>query len=208
MAALTKARAARRAQGRPFAVACSVAAHLAVFLALFWHFGTPSRSSDVEIMHVALVRLHKVARTAPPSAAKATAFAPSSRLQLHAPREGPPPPFTGPTIVTPAPANETSPGVRATLKGLLGCDHAALAGLSPAEREVCLERLGRRRTAEADISPGRLNLDRRGDYAAAKNPEAYLNRRPTNGCKVRAAGDVAPSGKEGAEAGVGCAVPF
>ncbi|THD61527.1 hypothetical protein [Phenylobacterium sp.] len=102
--------------------------------------------------------------------------------------------------------------MRATLRGLLGCQHAALLALTPDERRKCEEQ------AAAGTIPGRaapgpkLNFDLHGVFTAA--PEPYLQRKPTNGCKARAAGDAAPGpggrygGAVGAELGVGCAVPF
>jgi len=120
----------------------------------------------------------------------------------------PPRPFEAPPAAAPGPGADANAGLQAALRHRFGCDHAAFAGLSPAERQDCLDRLARNRTADIGKVPATLNLDRRGDYAASQNPVPYLNRRPTNGCKTMAAGDQAPDGRQGATAGVGCALSF
>ncbi|MEO8115362.1 MAG: hypothetical protein ABI655_13330 [Phenylobacterium sp.] len=92
------------------------------------------------------------------------------------------------------------------LRGRVGCDHAALLGLSRAERQDCLDRLARSEVAELGNTPAALNFDRRGDLA--RIPEPYLARKPRNGCKPRAGGDVGSMGEVGAAAGVGCGWAF
>ncbi len=94
--------------------------------------------------------------------------------------------------------------MRQALRGLMGCEHAALAGLTSEERERCRDRLG----AEAGWAAGatRLNLDPRGAFASDSEP--YLARKPKNGCKPRAAGDVGAMGEIGAAGGVACAWSF
>jgi hypothetical protein len=106
------------------------------------------------------------------------------------------------SAVLQAPDGEAS-GVRKALRGMTGCNHADLLGLSPSERQACLDRL-----AKAPGGQFRLNLDKRGEYAAAKNQEPYLARKAKNGCKIGAGGDVAPSGAQGVAGGVGCAWSF
>jgi hypothetical protein len=104
-----------------------------------------------------------------------------------------------------ASAPQTSSGAEArpALRGLLGCEHAAMLKLSPEERERCEERMAHAGPGEG---PARLNLDRRGDFG--RNPETYLQRRPTKGCKARAAGDASVMGQEGVAAGVTCGWAF
>lgn len=198
---------------RRWAVAASVAAHLAAFLAMFWHFGTPPRYAEPPIMSVELLRPGKPAPPQQPERAAKRTSAPASLDRRRPTLAIPPPPFTAPALPEPPSGDETREGVRATLKGLLGCDHAVLIGLSPAERQDCLDRLAQARTAELGKVPAALSLTRPGDFAA-KNPTPYLIRRPKDGCKARAAGDVRPGpafaggGKEGFAGGVDCAWSF
>jgi hypothetical protein len=49
-------------------------------------------------------------------------------------------------------------------------------------------------------------FDPHGRYAG--DPEPYLTRMPTNGCKVRAAGDTTGFGDHGVAAGVTCGWSF
>jgi hypothetical protein len=100
----------------------------------------------------------------------------------------------------------TSPNdaVRQALRGGLGCRHADLLGLTTEERRRCEERT----TAQAPGPGPKLNLDRDGAFAAGRNPEPYLARKPKNGCKLRAAGDATPAGDQGPAAGIGCAWAF
>lgn len=111
-----------------------------------------------------------------------------------------------PQASTPAEANANLAGMEAaqrTLQALSKCRPDNLARLSAEERGRCAERA---RAGYADGGMPHVNLDPSGRYV--ENPEPYLNRRPTNGCKPRAAGDVGPLGVEGARAGVGCAFSF
>ena len=85
------------------------------------------------------------------------------------------------------------------LRGLFGCN---LPHLTDAERTAC----GGRLAANRPTVPTALNFDPHGRYAS--NPEPYLNRMPKNGCKVRAAGDATPFGREGVAAGVSCGWSF
>ena len=106
-------------------------------------------------------------------------------------------PFT--TSATPGEAGVGAKGLQA-LRGLRGCD---LARLTPEERERCeTERWAR----VQPVTP-RLNLDPTGRYA--KNPEPFLSRRPTDGCRARLTGDVDPMGNDMAgRAGITCVIPF
>ena len=90
-----------------------------------------------------------------------------------------------------------------SLVGLLSFTSVLLLALSPAERQVCLDRLAKAPSG----GPIALNLDRHGD-AAGKDQEPYLARKPRNGCKIGAGGDTTPSGVQGVAAGVGCALSF
>jgi len=112
-----------------------------------------------------------------------------------------------PLPIAPAPAAVAGPAVegeaargREVLRALGGCDRP---GLLREERERCEAR----RWAKVDPGPARLNLDMSGRYA--ENPEPFLSRRPTKGCRVRATGDVNAMGDSGnVRGGVTCVVPF
>lgn len=183
-------------------VAASVLAHVAVFAALFAHFGSTPGYAVAPVMNVELLSRPPAARRPPSQAAhqrRGSAEAPRREIAAHV---TPPPPGEVAPSSVPTPA----PGVQATLRGLIGCSAAALAHLSRQQREACEQQLARRQVADLGREAGRLNLDLHGDFG--KDPEAYLERRPTNGCKARAAGDVAPMGEIGVAAGVACAKSF
>ena len=85
-------------------------------------------------------------------------------------------------------------------QALRGC---ARAELTREQREDCEAR----RWADAAPVTARLNLDLAGRYA--KNPEPFLSRRPTKGCRARITGDVDGMGNDmNARAGVTCVKPF
>jgi hypothetical protein len=118
-------------------------------------------------------------------------------------------PSSAPAPAPSAPASAASTGappigadvanVSGALRGVFGCN---LPYLTDAERIACGERFAANRPS----IPTALNLDPHGRYVS--NPEPYLNRMPKNGCKVRAAGDATPFGKEGVAAGVSCGWSF
>jgi hypothetical protein len=196
-----------RRKGRALAVAASGAAHALVVSLLVWRLGTAPPLADPPVMSVELATLpHRAPRETvrePPRTQR-----PSRTAQPPALHVTPEPPPAESREANPAPETPggRGAGVTQALRGLLGCEHADLMKLSPEERERCRDR----QTADAaglrGQPPGRLNLDRHGDYAA--NPEPYINRKPTNGCKPRAAGDVRRDGAQGVRAAVSCAVPF
>lgn len=193
------------ALGRNLAIAVSVAAHVLIFLALFWKFGAAPTYAELPAMNV---QLAPWPRTRPPPKPIRTQRAPA---KASPERSVLPPvlarPAIGPQEPSPVPQAEPqegeAAGVRKALRGLGGCSHADLLALSPSERQTCLDRLAK--------APGggamALNLDRRG-YAAGKAQEPYLQRKPRNGCKVGAGGDTTPSGLQGVAGGVGCALSF
>ncbi len=107
---------------------------------------------------------------------------------------------------TASPSRGRRGGVGRTLRGLLGCEHAALLALTAQERERCRDQLAAQGVREQGAAQPRLNFDRRGDLT--RNPEPYLQRKAKDGCKARAGGDVGAMGEIGAAAGVGCAWSF
>jgi hypothetical protein len=197
----------KRRRGRAWigrsAVGASVLAHVAVFLALFWHFGAEPTLAPVPAMTVTIERL---ATHAPP-AAQATVRRGTARKAEAAPPQALPFPAAPPAPLAPSPLPGRAPDdVQAALRGLLGCNPVVLARLPRAERETCEQRLARRQVADLGPRAARLNLDPTGAFG--KDPQAILERRPTRGCAARAGGDVAPMGEIGVAAGVACAKPF
>ena len=193
------------APGRNLAIAVSVVAHVLVFLALFWKFGAAPTYAELPAMNVQLAPWPKTRpQPKPVRTQRAPAKASPERSAL-------PPVLARPAISPqePSPVPQSPPsdgeaaGVRKALRGLGGCSHADLLVLSPSERQACLDRLAKAPGGGARA----LNLDRRG-YAAGKAQEPYLQRKPKDGCKARAAGDTAPMGNQGAAGGVGCAWSF
>ncbi len=136
-------------------------------------------------------------RSRPRREPKAPQFVGTSRLSPSAPEAREP---VGAQLPL---ADGLGVGARQALRDLLGCEQASFLGLSSEERRRCQDRMAVNRTGSL---PLRFNLDPGGRYV--ENPEPYLNRRPTNGCKVRAAGDAGPMGQQGAAAGMTCARPF
>ena len=190
-------RAARR---RAWAVAASAAAHVAVFAVLAWRLGGAPELAEAPVMNVQLATL-------PHPKPRASRHEP---VPLETAKASQPPrpdtpvvrPADQPTVTLPGDEARRGEGVRQALRGRLGCEHADLMGLSDQERERCREQLA----AGAGAAPLKLDLDRKGRFA--EDPEPYLARRPHNGCKVRAAGDKAPSGEQGAATGIACAWSF
>jgi hypothetical protein len=187
---------------RALAIAASAAAHAIFLLWILWRLGASPPLAETPIMSVELTRpSHDKAREPPPQRnSKPTARPPSILTS---------PPDDHPSAPVPETREVARPGegigaARQALRGLLGCEHAALAGLTSEERERCRERLG----AEAGRAGGggRLNLDPRGAFATDAEP--YLARKPKKGCKPRAGGDVGAMGEIGAAGGVTCAWSF
>jgi hypothetical protein len=180
-------------------------AHVLVIFLLVWRLGAMPPLAETPTMNVQLTRALPKPR-------------PEKAPRTVAPRAGPGSRSKSPLHLTPQPDEQALVGVpaplaagpegdvRRALRGILGCQHADLARLSPEERQRCLDRMASAGSNERGAPIARLNLDIRGTYA--KDPEPYLNRRPKHGCKPRAAGDVSPAGKEGAEAGIDCAWSF
>ena len=195
------------ARDHGLAIALSVAAHVLAFLALFWKFGASLAYPEPPVMNVELAPWSRTSPARPPPVKP-----PKIKAVPNPIRPNLPPVLTRPLsearpadAVPQAPVPQTPGDEAARLRNALrrgaGCDHADLLGLSAAERQACLDRL-----AKAQGGGARLNFDLRGGYA--KNPQPYLERRPKNGCKLRAGGDLAPSGDQGTAGGLACAWSF
>jgi len=192
----------RRAAG---IVAASVLAHVAVFAVLFSHFGSAPNDAKPPVMNVELLNRPPAAKPAATTTSRRRGASKGASSQqaivLH-----PTQPAPAPSDVAPSALPSPAPSVQATLRGLVGCSPAVLAHLPREQREACEQRLARRQVADLGREAGRLNLDLAGAFG--KDPQAILERRPTNGCRVRAGGDVAPMGEIGVAGGVACAKPF
>jgi len=173
--------------------------HAVALAVLVWKLGAEPRLAPAPVMNLELTpwrtppreRPTRTPHSPPPAAARPRA--PRLRATPEVPAPAPFPPT--------APAQSgAAAAVHPILCGLLGCQNAALAGLTPEERQRCAEQLARGRSEAAK----RLDLDARG----ASDPEPYLARKPKSGCKARAAGDAGPMGEQGAAAGTACAWAF
>ena len=192
---------------RAAAITVSIAAHALATGLLVWRMGTAPSRAEPPVMNLQLANL--------PRHVPASAEREPRRDRRPSPIASSPTPRAAPAI-SPPQAREANPfpepplGARSdvapTLRALLGCEHARLLDLSAEERERCRDRLAAEGERARGAHAARLNLDRRGDFTA--NPETYLNRMPTKGCKPRASRDVAPDGTEGAKATVTCVIPF
>lgn len=196
------------ARDRSLAIALSLAAHVLAFLALFWKFGASLAYPETQVMNVELAQPWRRPASVPPKP-----------LRRHSAPSRPhlPPVLSQPLtqalpadVVPQAPPPESDARVRNALRGIVGCDRATLMQLTPAERQRCLDRLAKVPGAGGQLP---LNLDKRGDYAGAKNREPFLARTPKNGCAPRVAeSDVQAIGqgqqKQNWTASVGCAWSF
>lgn len=190
----------RRADGRLAVLLASALLHGALAILLLRHLSQPPAPAEGRALQVSLIPMERLRRDrAEPDRPRARhdEERSASRPQLD----------PAPASLSPGPqgagvggAASASDGLR-TLRGLAGCAHPAR--LTDEERERCETR----RWAGSGRRAGRLNLDPSGRYM--KSPEPYLVRRPKNGCRVRATGDIDPMGETGnARAGVGCAWSF
>lgn len=191
----------RRTDRRPMALGASALLHLGLLAILAEHLAKSPTYAESPTIDVVLVRPARPAPTSRPAPR-------STPLQVRAHRSATPSPTIAPApLLQPPPgvadlgrADETSANGQRTLRALADCDGPRL---DPGDRERCEAR----RWARAGSGASRLNLDPSGRYV--ENPEPYLVRRPKNGCRVRATGDVHPMGESGnARAGVTCVVPF
>jgi hypothetical protein len=95
---------------------------------------------------------------------------------------------------------DVAAGTRPALRGLGGCERA---GLTRQQRQDCETQ----RWANAATPQPRLNLDPSGRYKG--NPEPFLSRRPSKGCRARLTGESDVRGNDmNAQAGVTCVKPF
>ena len=187
-----------RSAGRGAAIGASVLAHASFLAAIAWRLGATASYPETPVINVELTPLRRE-RPQPATAPKPEISRPS--LHIPPPSAVSPPPASP---VAPAPlADGRTAELQRTLRGALGCRNAALLGLTPEERRACEARMA---AIRRDARPVRLDLDPRGRFAGDAEP--YLARKPKDGCKLRAAGDADPMGKQGPATGVACAWSF
>lgn len=187
--------------GRTTAIALSVAAHAALLLLFAWRLGETPAMTEPPVMVVELTPWSSLRDPEPPR--RSAEPASRSRRSLAARPSLPPPQG----VVTPAPLlvePDAAPSGHA-LRGLLDCRPSNLDRLSADARERCEQRLAGDPALRTAAGP-RLKLDPSGRYAEEDLP--YLARKPTKGCKVRAAGGADAMGKQGPVAGIACAWKF
>lgn len=181
------------------AIATSILLHGAIAAFLLRYLDDTPVFPPAPIMTVELVPWLGERETPPPRPKpprRAPQPAPPHPLSdvLISPTDAPAPLDANPV---PVPPSRLDASVRHALRGLMGCDR-----LPREEREACQDRMAARRH---ESSP-RLNLDPQARFT--ETPEAYVNRKPKNGCKLRATGDPGLHGKDGARAAFACSWDF
>jgi hypothetical protein len=202
-----KAMAVRIVQRWFWGGAGSLAANLALLALMLWSLRGLPPPLEGQVVELELMRpfpppplrFPNPKRGASGALPGRTPVIPSSPPRIEAP---PADPRTPPAPAQTEPARPDA--VRSTLRAALGCQHADFLSLSSDERRRCQAQMASRTNAP----PIPLDLDPRGLGLSDGDPEPYLNRRPTNGCKVRAAGDETPMGAEGVASGVACGWSF
>ncbi|MCR5874505.1 hypothetical protein LRS10_10190 [Phenylobacterium sp. J426] len=192
-----------RPTGRAVAIAASVAAHVGLFLLFAWRLGERPATVEPPVMVVELTPWPSRAPRERPAPPRRAEVGDRQQREITVRPSRPTPP--GVEAPAPAPfAVDDTPG-RQALRGLLDCRPANLDRLSPQARERCQQRLAGDPSIRM-AAGARLKLDPSGRYAEEDLP--YLARKPTKGCKVRAAGGADAMGKQGPVAGVTCAWKF
>lgn len=190
----------RRRHARPAVFLASAVLHAAGLFLLAHHLSQVAPHPEARAVQLSIVTLAKrpPRPERPPSEQKR-----QNEQQAPAPLflpARPSPPTEDVRPGSPDADSQAASGGQRVLRGLTGCDHPRL--LTAEERRACETR----RWARAAPDP-RLNLDLAGRYV--ENPEPYLVRKPKDGCKVRATGDVGPMGDSGhGRVGIGCAFSF
>lgn len=198
---MTAARGARSERFQVVAVALSVAAHVALLVAILCRLGTAPVFQEPPVMNVELRSWPKAPARRPLAAHPLTTSSrPMDRPALHEAAAAPPTAAPPPPVVMPSGEGQ---GAVTALRGLLGCRHANLMGMTDRERRDCQDRFA----ATPEAAPSlRVDLSRHGAFTQEVEP--YLQRAPKRGCKPKAGGDVDPMGKVGAATGVSCAWRF
>jgi hypothetical protein len=161
---------------RVLAVAASVVAHLAFLVLLLAHLGSALPRDETPPMEVTLVAPWQKSPLSPASAARPSTHTAPATTQPKETR--PEPALAPPPAQAPAASPTPAPNLGAALRGRLGCDHASLVDLSPAERQRCQDRFAKAPEPGAakplDLSCGGAIVER--------SREPFLARTPHNGC--------------------------
>jgi hypothetical protein len=171
------------------ALALSLAAHLAVVTVLLWRPAPLPSMAPAPTIELELATPPRVA--AGPARARLHRPSPApiaKRAGLPPPAQASAVPSAVPSLVPPAdpaPAASASNALRNALRGSVGCDHAALAGLSPSERQKCADRIAQGLAAPAGRRFGPDPARIAAFAAEAKAKEPFLIRPPKDNCMPR-----------------------
>ena len=187
-------------RGQMIVLVMSLGAHVVVLGALMSQRHALSPEPETPVMEVLLAPpFHRRPAAEPPRRAEHPPRPHAARAPQRAPIRRSAPDVAAPAAA-PGPPRPPAPlALRRALRGLIGC---GMPDLTEDERERCEARLAARDGRRAP----KLNLDVHGDFD--RDPDPYLARRPKNGCKARAGGDVDPAGEQGAAIGLSCAWAF
>ncbi|MGR4864975.1 hypothetical protein [Caulobacter sp. LARHSG274] len=198
------------------AAGLSAAVHAVLAVILLWPHAAPNvrepQAIEVELVTPRRDRTPAPAGTRPrrarPERPVAAAVAPSSPVTVT------PPPVLAPSAAPPsAPAEAAAAAsLQRALRGAIGCGHADLLGLSPAEQRRCRDQ----QAQGLEPRPGQpsfgMDPRKRAVFAAeAKEREPFLIQTPKNGCKPRVAQKevgMAAGATHDWTAGISCAKSF
>ena len=204
------------ARERSAAVGLSILAHLALLAGLLWGMRSPPAPPEI-VVELELAPDTRSPAPSPPSrrppsptTSRASPGQPTARPAVPAPPDIVPSPITSAPAPT-APSPPPNPSLGAALRRTLGCASADLHRLSEAERRDCELRLAGaagRGGPLAGVDPGKL-----AGYAAEKQREPFLARKPKNNCVPRVqetdmAGGPGAAPDKDWRTGVACAFSF
>lgn len=181
----------RNGRGRPRGAA--VALSLIIHLVLLTGLGLGVRRAlDYPAAPIVLVRLiptpaapltHRPTNKTPARAASRTPAerpVPAKPLATAAPE---PPAITAPPAA-PSPSQADTADLTEALRGAVGCAHADLMRLSPAERERCARRLAAIRDSSSEFAEAPIDPAKRNAYDAVHDPANTANLKTIVGCKA------------------------
>lgn len=197
------------------ALALSLAAHVAVVTVLLWRPAplpsmAPAPTIELELANPprvadgpARARLDRRSRGGFAKSADLPPPAQASAVSSAVPSLVPP--------ADPAPAASASDALRSALRSSVGCDHAALAGLTPSERQKCADRIAQGLAAPAGRRFGPDPARIAAFAAEAKAKEPFLIRTPKDNCLPRLTQQdvgMGPAAVHDWRAGIKCAKSF
>jgi hypothetical protein len=202
---------------RSAAVGLSILTHLALLAGLLWGMRSPPAPPEI-VVELELAPdtrsptpRRPLRRPPSPIATQPAPGQPTARPAVPAPPDVVPSPITSAPATTVAPSPPPNAALGAALRRTLGCASADLHRLSDAERRDCDLRLAGaagRGGPLAGVDPGKL-----AGYAADKQREPFLARKPKNNCVPRVQETDMPGGPGAApdkdwRTGVACAFSF